>query len=47
MDPGEIKFRLTFIENPKTKGIGVIQVDNIEGKSIYHGKMLVDCICKG
>ncbi len=47
MDPGEIQFELTFIENPKTKEVGIIQVNNVEGKAIYHGKAQVDAICKG
>jgi hypothetical protein len=47
MDTGEIQFQLTFIENPKNKDIGTLQVHYIEGKAIYHGKQNVDALCKG
>lgn len=47
MDAGEIQFELTFIENSKNKDIGTLQVNHIEGKSIYYGKTNVDAICKG
>jgi hypothetical protein len=47
MDPGQIQFELTFIENPKVKDVGTIQVNYVEGKAIYHGKADVDAICKG
>jgi hypothetical protein len=47
MDPGEIQFELIFIENPNIKDVGILQVNHIEGKAIYHGKMQVDAICKG
>lgn len=47
MDPGEIKFELTFLENPKAKGMGILQVHHVEGKSIFYGKAPVDAVCKG
>ena len=47
MDTGEIEFQLTFIENPKNKEIGILQVHYIQAKAIYHGKNAVDAICKG
>lgn len=47
MEPGEIQFQLTFIENPKNKDLGTLQVHYIEGKAIYYGKHTVDAICKG
>jgi hypothetical protein len=47
MEPGEIQFQLTFIENPKNKDIGTLQVHHVEGKGIYYGKNNVDAICKG
>jgi hypothetical protein len=47
MEPGEIQFQLTFIENPKDKNLGTLQVHYMEGKGIYHGKHAIDAICKG
>ncbi len=47
METGEIQFQLTFIENPKNKDLGTLQVHHIEGKGIYHGKTQVDALCKG
>ena len=47
MDPAEIIFQLTFIENSKNKDIGTIQVHNVQGKAIFFGKHQVEAICKG
>jgi hypothetical protein len=47
METGELQFQLTFMENPKNKDIGILQVHYIEGKAIFHGKSQVDAICKG
>ena len=47
MDPAEILFQLAFIENPKNKEIGTLQVHYVEAKAIYYGKHQVDAICKG
>ncbi|UJR25687.1 hypothetical protein I4U23_007038 [Adineta vaga] len=47
MDPAEIIFQLTFIENAKNKDIGTIQVHNVQAKSIFFGKHQVDAVCKG
>ncbi|CAF2512010.1 unnamed protein product [Rotaria sp. Silwood2] len=47
VDSGEIQFQLTFIENPKHKDIGTLQVHYIQGKAIFYGKRQVDAICKG
>jgi hypothetical protein len=47
MDPGEIMFEISFIENPKNKDLGTIQVYHIEAKAVYHGKANIDAICKG
>ncbi|CAF0804139.1 unnamed protein product [Rotaria sp. Silwood1] len=47
VDSGEIQFQLTFIENPKHKDIGTLQVHYIEGKAIFYGKHQVEAICKG
>ncbi|CAF0760696.1 unnamed protein product [Adineta ricciae] len=47
MDPAEIIFELTFIENSKNKDIGTIQVHNVQGKAIFFGKHQVEAICKG
>lgn len=47
MELGEIQFQLTFLENPKKKELGTLQVHHIEAKGIYYGKTNVDAICKG
>ena len=47
MEPGEIHFQLTFLENPKNKELGTLQVHHVEGRAIYAGKSQVDAICKG
>ncbi len=47
METGEIQFQLTFLENPKNKELGTLQVHYIEVKAIFHGKQRVEALCKG
>ncbi|CAF0930103.1 unnamed protein product [Adineta steineri] len=47
MDPAEISFQITFIENPKNKDLGTLQISNIEAKAIFYGRHEVEAICKG
>ena len=47
MDPGEIMFELSYIENPKNKDLGTIQVHRVEAKAIYYGKTNIDAVLKG
>ncbi|CAF3354124.1 unnamed protein product [Rotaria socialis] len=47
LDPGEITFQLTFIENQRSKDIGTLQIHYIQAKAIFFGKNLPDVFCKG
>ncbi|CAF1178178.1 unnamed protein product [Rotaria sordida] len=46
-DSNELHFDLTFIANSTNKELGTIQVNSIQGKTIYYGKHNFDIICKG
>ncbi|CAF2636795.1 unnamed protein product [Rotaria sp. Silwood2] len=46
-DSNELHFDLTFSANLINKELGTIQVNSIQGKTIYHGKHNFDIICKG
>lgn len=46
-EPGEITFQLTFIEDPRNKVLGTLQVHYVQAKGIYYGKSSVEALCKG
>lgn len=47
MDPAEIIFQITFMENPVNKEVGTLQIHRVQAKSIFYGKHQVELICKG
>ncbi|CAF1316322.1 unnamed protein product [Rotaria magnacalcarata] len=47
LGPAEITFQITFIENPRNKDIGTLQIHYIQAKAIFFGKNSPDVFCKG
>lgn len=46
-DTSELYFELTFIEHPKNKEMGTLQVNAIHATGVQFGKNDVNAICKG